>query len=193
MREFFEALRNTPQAFRLVWSASRVAAIVGIALTLVAAVLPAAQAWAGKLIIDAIVSAADQGMEPSAGLRFVGPYLAMEFVLVLVGSITGQVRSLFDRIIQSQLTNHVNSLIIRKAISLDLQFFENPLFYDTLQNARRQADTSALNIVNATLQMVQQVITLVSLVDPAAAFQPLAGGDRVCCRHSQLSFAVAVR
>ncbi len=172
MREFFEALRNTPQAFRLVWSASRIAAIVGIVLTLVAAVLPAAQAWAGKLIIDSIVSAVDQGMDAAAGLRFVGPYLALEFALVLVGSITGQVRSLFDRIIQSQLTNHVNSLIIRKAISLDLQFFENPLFYDTLQNARRQADTSALNIVNAMLQMIQQVITLASLVILLLRFSP---------------------
>lgn len=172
VREFFEALRNTPEAFRLVWYASKTAAIVGITLTLIAAVLPAAQAWAGKLIIDSIVSAVDRGMEPVAGLRFVAPYLALEFGLVLVGSITGQVRSLFDRIIQSQLTNHVNSLIIRKAISLDLQFFENPLFYDTLQNARRQADTSALNIVNATLQMVQQVITLASLVILLLRFSP---------------------
>ena len=172
IREFFEALRNTPEAFRLVWFASKIAAVVGITLTLIAALLPAAQAWAGKLIVDSIVSAADRGMEPLAGLRFVGPYLALEFGLVLVGSVTGQVRSLVDRIIQSQLTNHVNGLIIRKAISLDLQFFENPLFYDTLQNARRQADTSALNIVNATLQMLQQVITLISLVVLLLRFSP---------------------
>jgi ATP-binding cassette subfamily B protein len=172
MREFWKALRNTPEAFRLVWSASRKAALVGAGLTLVAAFLPAAQAWAGKLIIDAIVSAADQGMQPVAGLRYVAPYLALEFVLVLIGSMTSQVRSLFDRILQSQLTNHVNSLIIRKAISLDLQFFENPIFYDTLQNARRQADVSALNIVNSTLQMVQQTITLISLVVLLFRFSP---------------------
>ena len=41
VREFWEALRNTPEAFRLVWSASRLAALAGIGLTLVAAVLPA--------------------------------------------------------------------------------------------------------------------------------------------------------
>jgi len=172
VREFWEAMRNTPQAFRLVWSASRSAALVGAALTLVAAVLPAGQAWAGKLIIDSIVSAVERGMEPTAGLRYVLPYLVLEFVLVLIGSITGQVRSLFDRVLQSQLTNHVNSLIIQKAISLDLQFFENPVFYDTLQNARRQADTSALSIVNATLQMAQQVITLVSLIALLLRFSP---------------------
>lgn len=109
---------------------------MGISLMLVAAVLAAAQAWAGKLIIDAIVNAAGQGMEPVARFRYVGPFLALEFALVLIGSMTGQVRSLFDRITQSQLTNHVNSLIIRKAISLDLQFFESPIFYNSLQNAR---------------------------------------------------------
>jgi len=59
VREFWAALRNTPQAFRLVWASSRRAALLGIALTLVAALLPAAQAWAGKLIVDAVVSAAN--------------------------------------------------------------------------------------------------------------------------------------
>ena len=172
VREFCQALRNTPEAFRLVWSASRRAALAGVGLTLVAALLPAAQAWAGKLIIDSILSAIRQGMEPIAGLTYVVPYLALELGLFLVGSLASQVRSLLDRILQMQLANHINSLIIRKAISLDLRFFEDPIFYDTLQNARRQADTSALNIVNSTLQMVQQVITLVSLVVLLVRFSP---------------------
>jgi len=171
-RDFGDALRNTPQAFRLVWSASRRAAIGGILLTLISAVLPAAQAWTAKLIIDAVVLAAQQGMQPLDGLRFVAPYLGLEFGLVFTASVTSQVRSLSDRILQSQLTNHVNSLIIGKAINLDLRFFEDPVFYDMLQNARRQADTSALNIVNSTLQMLQQTITLFSLVALLIRFSP---------------------
>ena len=114
------------------WAASRRAALASAGLTLVAALLPAAQAWIGKLIIDTVVIAAGVGMEPVAGLRFVAPYLAMEFGLVLTMSVTGQVRTLFDRILQTQLTNHVNSLVIRKANNLDLRFFEDPVFYDTL-------------------------------------------------------------
>lgn len=172
LSDFGDALRNTPQAFRLVWSASRRAAIGGILLTLVSAVLPAAQAWTAKLIIDAVVIAAQYGMHPVEGLRFVAPYLGLEFGLVFIGSVTSQVRTLSDRILQSQLTNHVNSLIISKAISLDLRYFEDPVFYDMLQNARRQADTSALNIVNSTLQMAQQTLTLVSLVVLLLRFSP---------------------
>lgn len=172
VREFWEALRNTPEAFRLVWLASRRAALAGVMLTLIAAALPAAQAWVGKLIIDSILSAIQQGMEPMAGLRYVLPYLLLEFGLLLVSSVAGSARSLFDRVLQSQLTNHVNSSIINKAISLDLQFFEDPIFYDMLQNARRQADTSALSIVNSTLHMVQQVITLLSLIALLVRFSP---------------------
>jgi len=80
------------------------------------------QAWAGKLIIDNILHANSQAMQPVAGLRQVAPYLLLEFGLVLIGSLVSQGRSLFDRILQSQLTNQVNSLVIRKAISLDCNF-----------------------------------------------------------------------
>jgi ATP-binding cassette subfamily B protein len=173
IREFFRALRNTPFAFHLVQEAGRRAAMASAALTVVAALLPAAQAWTGKLIIDAVVIAINQSMDPVVGLRFVAPYLALEFGLLLINSVTSQLRGLFDRILQTQLTNHVNSVIIDKAIGLDLRFFEDPIFYDTLQNARRQADTSALNIVNSTFQMAQQVITLVSLVVLLVRFSPL--------------------
>ncbi len=172
VREFWEALRNTPEAFRLVWSASRRAALAGIGLMLIAAALPAGQAWVGKLIVDAIVAATQEGMAPVAGLRYVLPFLALEFALLLINSVTSQARSLFDRVLQSQLASHVNGLMIRKAISLDLQFFEDPVFYDMLQNARRQADTSALNIVNATLQMTQQTLTLISLIVLLVRFSP---------------------
>lgn len=171
-REFGDALRNTPYAFRLVWTSSRMAAMLGISLTVVAAILPAAQAWAGKLIIDAILNAAELSLEPIAGIRLVLPYLTLELALVLVGSLTSQTRFLSDRILQSQLTNHINTLVMQKAISLDLQFFENPVFYDTLQNARRNADSSALSIVNSILQMVQQIITLLSLIFLLVRFSP---------------------
>jgi ATP-binding cassette subfamily B protein len=170
--DIWQALRNTPEAFRLVWAASRRSALAAGGLTVVAAMLPAAQAWAGKLIVDSIVKAIADGLEPAAGLQRVLPYVALEFGLLLISSISDRVRKLFDRVLQTQLTNHVNTLIIRKAVSLDLAFFEDPVFYDTLQNARRRADVSALNIVNSTLQMVQQAITLVSLVALLIRFSP---------------------
>ena len=82
------------------------------------------------------------------------------------------IKFLSNSVLSSQLTNHINTLIIKKAISLDLQFFEDPVFYDNMQNARRRADSSALAIMNAILQIAQQTITLVSLVALLIGFSP---------------------
>ena len=172
IRENLETLRNTPEAFRLVWAASRSNTLISFGLTPIAALLPAAQSWVGKMIVDSILGAINQSVGAQAGLRLVLPYVAAEFALLLLGTIVNSIRFLSNSILQSQLTNHINTLIIRKAIGLDLQFFEDPVFYDNMQNARRRADSSALAIMNAILQIVQQTITLVSLVALLVGFSP---------------------
>ena len=55
---------HTPQAIRFVWRGNHWG-IVGLAvLTLAGALLPAAQAWVGKLIVDGVVAAIQQGPDP---------------------------------------------------------------------------------------------------------------------------------
>ena len=46
------ALRHAPETYRMVWRADRRAAVLLAMLTALAAVLPAAVAWVGKLIVD---------------------------------------------------------------------------------------------------------------------------------------------
>ncbi len=159
---FFEALKDTPKTFQLVWSASKSSTLISAGLTLTEGVIPILKAWAGKLIIDSITGSISLGMLPATGLRQVLPFLAMELDLVMASSITGQLRTYYNKLLQSQLANHINGLILSKAITLDLQFFENPTFYDTLQNARHHANSSALKIVNSSLHIAQHAITLIS-------------------------------
>jgi ATP-binding cassette subfamily B protein len=141
-------------------------------LTLVASFLPAAQSWVAKLIVDGVVSAIEGGARPTRGLTDVLPFLGLEFALILAGTIAGRLRSLAEHLLHSQLTNHVNTLIIRQALALDLRFFEDAQFYDKLQNARREADWRALRIVNGSFLVVQYAITLVSLAGLLLRFSP---------------------
>ena len=170
--DFKRSLRNTPEAFRLVWKAGKNQALLAFGLTPLSALIPAAQAWVGKLIVDAIVSAANQSMPVAEGFQTVLPFLLMELGLVLFSSILNQLASLSNSNLGMMLSNHVNTLIIEKANQLDLQFFEDPVFYDLLQNARRQADRAALSIVNAILQVAQQAITLISVIVLLIRYSP---------------------
>ena len=172
VREVWQAFGNTPRAFRLVWDCSRPATLAMAGLTLLAAALPAAQAWVAKLIVDGVVSSIGQGLPPVQGLAYVAPYLGMEFGLIFTGAVIGQLRSLAEHLLHSQLTNHVNTLIIRKSLALDLRFFEDAAFYDKQQNARREADVRALRVVNDGFFLVQDTITLLTLAALLVRFSP---------------------
>ena len=172
VRETLHAFRNTPRAFHLVWECSRPAAVAMAALTLLAAALPAAQAWVAKLIVDGVVSSITQGVSPAQGLTDVAPYLGLEFGLILTGTLVARLRGLAEHLLHSRLTNHVTTLIVRQALALDLRFFEDAEFYDKLQNARREADWRALRIVNDSFYLVQHAITLLSLAALLVRFSP---------------------
>jgi ATP-binding cassette subfamily B protein len=170
--KWLRAYGNIPDAFRLVWEASRWSTLLMLALTLIAALLPPAQAWIGKLIVDQVVALIDTGGDAWSGLRQMLPLLGLEFVLILLGSISGQTRSLAEHILNSKLNLHINTLIIRKALALDLSYFEDADFYDKLQNARREADWRALRIVTQTFGLLQGVITLLSFALLLIRFSP---------------------
>ena len=141
-------------------------------MTLVGAALPATQAWVAKLIVDGVLSSIGQRLPPTQGLAHVAPYLGLEFGLIFARAMVERLRSLAEHLLHSHLTNHVNTLIIRKALALDLGFFEDAQFYDKLQNARREADLRALRIVNDGFFLVQNAITLLSLAALLVRFSP---------------------
>jgi ATP-binding cassette, subfamily B, bacterial len=167
------AYGNIPGAFRLVWGADKRSTIIMAALTLVGGVLPLSQAYVGKLIVDTVVNSLKAGTPAQDGLALALPFLALEFALILIGAIMAQARRLVEHVLNARLGHHINTSVIRKALTLDLQYFEDASFYDKLQNARREADWRALGIINGGFLVVQNIITLGSFLVALLTFSPL--------------------
>ena len=165
------SLVHTPQALRLVWKSNRVATIGLGLLTLGGALLPATQAWVGKLIVDGVVAAIRQGNDPQQR-KSVFFYLLLELILFLISTAINHSRRLIQQLIQLQLANQIRSEIIRKALTLDLAFFEHPDYYDRLQNARREGGYKPVELINDTFQIVQSMITLISFAALMLRFSP---------------------
>lgn len=142
-------------------------------VTLLSAGLPAAQAWAGKLIVDTVVQSLADGTGPHRGLLAVMPFLLLEFGLLTLSSALNQGRTLLEHILHSRVAHAINATIMRQAQALDLSYFENAEFYDRLQNARREADRRALSIVNMGFLTIQNIVTLASFATILLAFNPL--------------------
>lgn len=167
-----EALGNVPRAFGLLWEAAP-AETAGLgAITLVDAAFPAAQAWTGKMILDGVVGAIKAGLTPEAGVRAVAPYLLLEFALVLAREVAGRGRSLARGLIDLRLGYLVTGRIVRKALTLDMRWFEDPEFYDKLQNARRQSEYRAMAVVDNGFYALQNALSLLSFLAILLAFNP---------------------
>ena len=160
-RELRHTFTHTPQALELVWQTNRWATVGLGLLTLGGALLPATQAWVGKLIVDGVVAAIKNGSDP-ARTQTVFVYLIFELMLFLLSAGFNQARRLIQQLIQLQLANRIRGEIIRKALTLDLAFFEHPEFYDRLQNARREGGYKPTELINDTFQIVQNSITMIS-------------------------------
>lgn len=171
-----EAFGNALRALGLIWAAHPTAAIGMALITLLSAGIPAAQAWTGKLIVDAVVAGIRSGL-PAAdfwpAVLPVLPFLLIEFGLLTAGSLLAQARTLVEHVLHARLANSINTTIIRKALSMDLQFFENAAYYDKLENARREADRRALDILNSVTLALQSGLTLASFAVILIGFSPL--------------------
>src|SRR5512143_216029 len=167
-----DAAVNIRRAFALVWEAHPPSALTMAGCTLVGSMLPAGQAWVGKLIVDAVVQAVQAGGPAEASLQTILPLLGAEFVLILAQAAVAQVRTLAEHILHARINVTINTRIIRKALALDLTHFENAEYYDKLQNARREADWRGLQIVNGGFFLVQNTLTLLSYGALLLRFSP---------------------
>jgi ATP-binding cassette subfamily B protein len=163
--------KQLPGTFRLFWRASpRLAVVLGL-LTLVAAVLPAAIAYVGKLIVDGVVAAGMSGGVEALRSRVMG-LVGLEFGLMLGSTLVERSLSLTRELLRANLGNLLNERILHKALELELRHFEDSETYDKMQNARREASSRPLSLVMQAFSIVRNVVTLSTYAVLLVALSP---------------------
>jgi ABC-type multidrug transport system fused ATPase/permease subunit len=160
------------RAVGLVWTTSARLTLTLVGLSLLAGLLPAAIAWVGKLIVDAVVAAAKSGLaaDREAALLYVGA----ELVLVVLLAACQRGLSVCESLLRAQLGNRVNVMILDKALTLALPQFEDSEVYDKMTRARRDASTRPLSLVMATFGLAQNAISLATYGALLLQFSPAA-------------------
>ena len=157
------------RALELVWTTSRPLTFTLAALTIIAGILPAAVAYIGQLIVDGVVAAiAAKNPDTWGVLRLV--LLEALVVAAVAGSQRGI--SACQSLLRALLGQRVNVMILEKALTLQLSHFEDSEFYDKLTQARREASSRPLSLVNRTFGLVQNLISLTSYAILLFAFSP---------------------
>ncbi len=167
-RERFRALRNVPPLLRMVWQTSPTLTVSTLLLRAISSLFPLATLWISKLIIDLVVRAI---RHEHIDRTQIWKLLVLEGLLAIASDTTGRFVSLVDSLLGDRFTNQVSIRLMEHANSLDLESFEDPVFYDKMERARRQT-TSRLGLLASLAGMGQQILTLLTMLSAVILFSP---------------------
>jgi ATP-binding cassette subfamily B protein len=162
------SLRYVRPLVRLVWETNPPLVIAGATLRLARALLPIAMLWVPKLIIDAVVAWVNHR---SRSVAHIWNLVALEFGLACLSDLLSRANSLCDSLLGDRFTNRVSVRLMQHATALDLATFEDPVFYDKLERARRQT-TGRMGLLAGILRIGQDAVSLISMSVGLIVFSP---------------------
>ena len=175
LARFLSAFRYSRLALQIVWETSATLTVVLGLANLVAGVMPAAIAFVGQFIVDAVVTAVQQSGEVRDQARSdVLFYVLLEAALVVIMTGAQRVNTVAQSILRVLLGNKVNVMILEKALTLELSHFEDSEYYDKLVRARREASSRPLSLVTKTFDVIKDFISLITVGALLFQFSPYA-------------------
>ena len=165
-----EALSNAVRVFKLVWDTSPKLTSLMSVLTGVSALVPAATAWISKLIFDDVGEAITSGVD-TVDIRGIITLMLAFLGITAGGFLLRNAQAATRSILGDLFTNRTNLMLLNKSESLDISYFENAAFYDRLENAQREARDGPMQIVSESFGIIQNSITLISMIGLLLRFQ----------------------
>ncbi len=182
-----------PQVLRLVWEASPGITLALFITTAIAGVIPAASAFASKMLVDSVVQGilinhshlADAvSLDQVAGTHLllnptfsaVGMIVFLTILQLLLFSLAGllgTLRNIAQQLLQNSVSMRIQLMVMEKAATLDLAFYEDPASYDLLRRAQTDSINRPVIMISTAFGLVQTLLTFVTMVALLIAVSPL--------------------
>ncbi|HEV2147000.1 MAG TPA: ABC transporter ATP-binding protein [Longimicrobiaceae bacterium] len=160
------AFRYVPRFLALVWRTQPVYGTVIVLVRVLRSLGPIALLWVGKLIVDEVIAnvgAADPDW------AYLVRLVALEFGIALVMEVLARGSSLLEGLIGDLVGNRMTVHLMEHAATLDLEQFESPRFYDSLQRAHQQS-SGRVALLSTLFGIGQTLLTLASLTAALVAY-----------------------
>jgi len=172
-----QAIRQTlhlDRAINLVWKSAPGWMVLNGMLVIVQGLLPLAGLYLMRQIIDTVTN----GVSTTDVASTFRQVLFWLILAAAVGILTALARSLGEISSQAQaqyLTDYVSDVLHDKSIAVDLSYYEDPAYYDTLHRAQAEAPYRPASILNGLMALVQNTISLIGVVGLFLLLSPFVG------------------
>ncbi|HXC75867.1 MAG TPA: hypothetical protein VNU19_02340, partial [Candidatus Acidoferrum sp.] len=181
-----------PRVLRLVWDASPRITLGLFAATIVAGVIPAAAAYTSKLLINAVVRGIvihNTGVANVVRLHDLDPNLhggptftavnmiiivaLLQLALFAITALLGTVRNITQQLLQNSVAMRIQLMVMEKAASLDLSFYEDPASYDLLRRAQTDSINRPVLMISTAFGLLQTLLTFITMIALLIVVSPL--------------------
>jgi ATP-binding cassette subfamily B protein len=173
-RKVFQQVVRIDRAIRLVWTNSPGWTLVQLGLVIIQGLLPLAGLYLTKQIVDSI-STGIASADLDAALRQVLFYVGMAAAVALLSAICSSLSELSREAQSMRVTDAVSDLLHKQSVAVDLGYYEDPQYYDTLHRAQQEAPWRSMQIVWGLTQVVQYSISLAGILALLISFNWLLG------------------
>lgn len=159
LKQVFGVFTSLPRVLRLVWSTQAFFTSTLLVLSILQGLMPAVTVLITRWLIDSVVYGIIH--------HTINPiWLPVIFQLAagLVSNLLSTFSNTSQQLLQELVSNRTQLLILEKANTLDLAFFENAEFYDKLRNASDQSTYQPVTMVSQTFGLLQTLVTLLSMI-----------------------------
>lgn len=166
---------KTKGAFLLIWQAAPGWAIARLIILLFQGILPLISLYFTKLIVD-VLAASVNNIDKNAVFNDLILLLVLVAVVTIAITICNSLGEMVNAA-QSQLViDYVESSLYRKAITIDLEYYETPRYLDILQRAQRAAPYRPIEILQHLSLFVQNTISVLGIVGLLISLNWMIGG-----------------
>jgi ATP-binding cassette, subfamily B, bacterial len=159
LKKVFTTFAGLPRVIRLVWSASPLLTIGMALFTILGGITPLANAIIARLLLDSVI----QGFLHHT-FALVWLPVILQLGVNLLSRVCSTFTGLIQTLLQERVTEHVQLMILHKANTLDLAFFENSEFHDKMRRATQESSNRPLLMIAQTFTLVRAIVTLISML-----------------------------
>jgi len=155
------------RAVSMVWRSSRRLAVAGVCLSTLEGVLPLVPLYLVKLLIDALDMSLGTGYVQFDGI------LLLVVMMGLATLLTATVKSVSSVVEQAQsmvVTDHMQDVLHRRSVEVDLAYYEDPRFHDSLHRAQEEAPYRPTAIVRDLVTTFRNSVSFLAMVGLLLSF-----------------------
>ena len=157
--------------FKLIWDTKPIILVFMSLFSVATGIIPVLTAYVTRNIVNSLV---DSYGNSSFDFRQVAFLIGCLFLYKFLTRTINLLKHMTTRIAGELITKHIKLMIAEKTKDLDIASFDNPEFYERLENAQREAGTRPISVINSTFDAISEIISMVSFIAVLAVLSPIA-------------------